>query len=58
VFSLLDLFDRDRRPVYADTIHLRQASDGTSEGYELMAQRMAATLARTWHLQPRRIARQ
>jgi hypothetical protein len=54
VFSLLHLFDQDRRPLYADTIHLRQGSDGTSDGYELMAQRMATILARTWRLEPRR----
>jgi len=56
VFGLLDLFEQDRRTIYADTIHLRQASDGTSEGYELMARRMATVLASTWHLQPKRTA--
>jgi hypothetical protein len=53
IFSLLDLFEHTTGSVYADVIHLRQAQDGTSEGYRMMAERMATTLARTWKLQPK-----
>ena len=50
IFSLLDLFDHDTRTLYADVIHLRQGPNGASEGYRLMAERMATILARTWQL--------
>jgi hypothetical protein len=53
IFSLLDLFEHTTGSVYADVIHLRQEQDGTSEGYRMMAERMATMLARTWHLQPK-----
>jgi hypothetical protein len=53
IFSLLDLFEHTNGTVYADVIHLRQEPDGTSEGYRIMAEQMAATLARTWRLQPK-----
>lgn len=53
IFSLLDLFEHNTSTLYADVIHLRQAADGTSEGYALMAQRMADVLAREWHLRPK-----
>lgn len=53
IFSLLDVFKDNRDTLYADVIHLRQAPDGTSTGYALIAQRMADVLARTWHLRPR-----
>jgi hypothetical protein len=53
IFSLLDVFEHNTDSLYADVIHLRQAPDGTSAGYALMAQRMADTLARTWHLRPK-----
>ena len=53
IFSLLDLFSTNRDTLYADPVHLRQAADGSSKGYELMAQRIAATLASAWHLQPK-----
>ena len=56
VFSLLDVFEHNTETLYADVIHLRQAPDGTSTGYSLMAQRMADTLARTWHLRPKQAA--
>jgi hypothetical protein len=52
IFSLLDVFEHNPHTLYADVIHLRQSPDGTSEGYELMAERMASVLARAWHLQP------
>jgi hypothetical protein len=51
IFSLLDLFEHNTETLYDDPIHLRRAPDGTSEGYRLMAERMAAVLGRTWHLQ-------
>ena len=51
--SLLDVFEHNTDSLYADVIHLRRAPDGTSAGYALMAQRMADTLARTWHLRPK-----
>ena len=54
VFSLLDVFERNPQTLYADVIHLRTAADGTSEGYRLMAERMAQILGRTWRLQPNR----
>jgi hypothetical protein len=54
IFSLLDLFENNHNTLYADVIHLRQDADGTSEGYRLMAERMAAQLARSWSLQRRR----
>jgi hypothetical protein len=57
IFSLLDVFKDNRDTLYADVIHLRQAADGTSVGYALIAQRMADVLAHTWHLQPRHEAR-
>jgi hypothetical protein len=47
IFSLLDLFDHNTQTLYADVIHLRQEPDGASEGYRLMAERMASVLART-----------
>jgi hypothetical protein len=53
IFSLLDLFDHNPQTLYADVIHLRQEPDGASEGYRLMAERMAGVLARTWQLQPK-----
>ena len=53
VFSLMDLFAGRPQTLYADSIHLRQAADGSSEGYELMARRMASVLADTWRLQPK-----
>jgi hypothetical protein len=53
IFSLLDLFEHTTGSVYADVIHLRQEQDGTSEGYRMMAERMATILARTWHLRPK-----
>jgi hypothetical protein len=54
VFSLLDVFAHNTGTLYADVIHLRQSPDGTSEGYGLMAERMATVLARTWHLRSKR----
>ena len=54
IFSLLDLFERSPQTLYADVIHLRQEQDGTSEGYRMMAERMAVQLARTWRLQSKR----
>ena len=54
VFSLLDVFDHSPQTLYADVIHLRTAADGSSEGYRLMAERMAQILGRTWRLQPNR----
>jgi hypothetical protein len=56
IFSLLDVFEHSANTLYADAIHLRQAPDGTSEGYALMAQRMAGVLAQTWHLRPKQAA--
>jgi len=56
IFSLLDVFRHNTDSLYADVIHLRQAPDGTSPGYALIAQRMATVLASTWHLQPKRTA--
>jgi hypothetical protein len=53
IFSLLDLFEHNAQTLYADVIHLRQAPDGTSDGYRLMAERMASVLARTWNLRRR-----
>jgi hypothetical protein len=53
IFSLLDLFEHNHGTLYADVIHLRQSPDGTSEGYRLMAERMATQLARSWSLRPR-----
>jgi hypothetical protein len=53
VFSLLDVFERNTHTLYADVIHLRQSPDGTSEGYSLLAERMASVLARAWHLRPK-----
>jgi len=54
VFSLLELFEHHPGSVYADSIHLRQEADGSSEGYRLMAERIAEVLASTWKLRPRR----
>jgi len=56
IFSLLDLFAQNRNTLYADVIHLRRAADGESEGYRLIAERIAETLARTWHLRPKALA--
>jgi hypothetical protein len=53
IFSLLDVFANERRTLYADSIHLREEPDGTSEGYRIMAERMAETIARTWKLTSR-----
>ncbi len=53
IFSLLDLFEHNPHTLYADVIHLRQSPDGASEGYQLMAERMATVLARTWQLRPK-----
>jgi hypothetical protein len=57
IFSLLDVFQNNTDTLYADVIHLRQSSDGTSVGYALIAQRMADVLADTWHLRPKHEAR-
>lgn len=57
IFSLLNLFDGNTHTLYADVIHLRRSPNGESEGYQLMAERMAETLARTWHLRPKALAR-
>lgn len=54
IFSLLDVFDSNRQTLYADSIHMLQSLDGTSEGYQLMSQRMATILAKTWSLAPKR----
>jgi hypothetical protein len=53
VFSLLDVFAQNDQTLYADVVHLRQEPDGTSEGYRLIAERMAAILGQTWQLQPK-----
>jgi hypothetical protein len=53
IFSLLDLFERHTDTLYADMVHLRQAADGTSEGYRLMAERMAVILGEAWRLLPK-----
>jgi hypothetical protein len=53
IFSLLNLFEHNPHTLYADVIHLRRNPDGSSEGYRLMAERIAETLARTWHLRRR-----
>jgi len=53
IFSLLDVFEHNPRTLYADVIHLRQSPDGSSEGYALIAERMASAMARTWQLKPR-----
>ena len=53
IFSLLDVFEHNPHTLYGDVIHLRQSPDGTSEGYSLIAERMASVLARTWQLRPR-----
>jgi hypothetical protein len=53
IYSLLDLFEHSPQTLYADVIHLRQAPDGASEGYSLMAERMASVLARAWNLRRR-----
>lgn len=54
VFSLVNLFAECRETMYADWIHLeRDARTGESPGYRLMAERMAAELARAWGLVPR-----
>jgi hypothetical protein len=50
IFSLLDVFEHNTKTLYADMVHLRQAADGTSEGYSLIAERMAGLIARTWQL--------
>ena len=50
VVSLLDLFQGDSRTLYADPIHLTRSPAGQSEGYELMARRMATDLQRLWQL--------
>ena len=55
IFSLLDLFEHNTDTLYADVIHLRQAPDGTSAGYALMARRMADVLAQTWHLRSKAV---
>jgi hypothetical protein len=56
IYSLLDLFEHNPHTLYADVIHLRQAPDGESEGYRLMAERMATVLAQTWKLRALRKA--
>ena len=53
IFSLLDVFEHNTHTLYVDVIHLRLSPDGTSEGYSLMAERMASVLARTWSLKPK-----
>src|SRR5262249_15226673 len=53
IAGLLDLFEHNTQTMYADVIHLRQNPDGTSEGYRLMAERMAGALEGLWHLRRR-----
>jgi len=50
VFSLLDVYRDVSESVYADPIHCIRDSDNKSLGYRLMAERIADTLAKTWHL--------
>jgi hypothetical protein len=50
VFSLLDVYKDVREPIYADHIHAIRESGNRSLGYKIMAQRIAETLARAWHL--------
>ena len=56
IYSLLELFEHNTQTLYADVIHLRQLPDGSSEGYRLIAERMAMLLAQTWQL-PRKSLR-
>jgi hypothetical protein len=53
VVSLLEIFDHNTSTLYADPIHLRREKDGTSPGYELMAQEMANHLGQLWMLNKR-----
>ena len=53
VISLLPLFESERRTVYSDAVHFVRNPDGTSEGYQAMAARMASELAAVWVLQRR-----
>jgi hypothetical protein len=54
IFSMLDIFAGVEDTLYDDPIHLKFDNRGESLGYQLMAERMAATLAEVWQLRARR----
>lgn len=54
VFSLLEVFVGVEETVYDDPIHLKFNNRGESLGYQLLAEKMAATLAEAWQLRARR----
>ncbi len=53
IFNLLDVFQDSRQTLYSDEMHLVHEGDGESEGYRMLAERMAAELGRTWKLNKR-----
>jgi hypothetical protein len=53
VGSLLRIFESEQRSLYADPIHLQRSADGTSFGYEVMAQRIAMEISALWGLTAR-----
>ena len=53
VYSLLDVFQDSNQTLYGDEIHLIHDAGGESAGYRMMAEKMAAVLARSWKLKKR-----
>jgi len=56
IFSLLDVFNERHDTLYADKVHVHQDEDGTSEGYRLIAERIARQLGETWQLERKKLA--
>ena len=53
ILSLVDMFRNSHDSLYGDAIHMKTGVDSESEGYRLMAEKMATMLAETWHLKAR-----
>jgi hypothetical protein len=49
-FSLGHVFENEPETIYGDEIHPRFETDGKSRGYDLMADRIVADLAKAWNL--------
>ena len=52
IFDLGDILKDEKGTLYADHIHfIRDPKTGESQGYRIMAARMAEKIAETWSLQ-------
>jgi hypothetical protein len=51
IYDLGNIFENEKGRIYADDAHCLIESDGTSRGYSIMAEQIAARLAEAWGLQ-------